>query len=68
MTADEKSALKRDIPRIEKVNVEGQLFVKAEWEGFGDQMPPAKSETLFQLNQVEKNRNYFTKQEQFSML
>jgi hypothetical protein len=42
--------------------------VKAEWEGFGEHMPPARSETIFQMNKTEKNRNYFTKQEQFKLL
>ena len=68
MTKEEKSCFDAQLPEIKKINVEGSIFVKAEWEGFGDQMPPAKSETLFQLNQIEKNRNYYTKQEQFTML
>jgi len=54
--------------KVEKENTEGTIFVKAEWEGYGDQLPPAKSETLFSLAQAEKNRNFFSKQEQFTML
>lgn len=61
MTKEELESLKRDIPNIDKVNVEGVIFIKAEWSGFGDQMPPARSETLFSLSQLEKNRNHFTK-------
>lgn len=44
------------------------MFVKAEWHGYGDQMPPARSETLFTHNQIEKNRNYFTKDEEYELL
>lgn len=57
-----------ELGNIEKVNVEGIIFVKAEWQGRGESMPPAKSETLFALSQLEKNRNYYTKEEQFKML
>ena len=39
----------------------GTAFVKAEWQGFGEQMPPAKSETLFSINSVGKNRAVISK-------
>ena len=48
--------------------LDGTLFVKAEWEGFGEQMPPARSETIMTKAQGEKNRNYYTKQEQYNLL
>jgi|DEB0MinimDraft_12_1074336.scaffolds.fasta_scaffold03050_5 hypothetical protein len=68
MTSDEKAAAKRELPKLDNIDCDGSIFVKAEWEGYGDQLPPAKSETLVQLNQAERNRNYYTKQEQFQML
>jgi len=68
MTDQEKKVLARDIPKIDQIALDGSIFVKAEWEGYGDQLPPAKSETLFVMNQSEKNRHYYTKQEQFKML
>jgi len=36
MTNEELTSYKRDIPKIEAVNIEGVIFIKAEWEGFGD--------------------------------
>lgn len=64
----EKKTLKNELPNVEKVNIKGSVFIKAEWHGYGDAMPPARSETLFTLNQIEKNRNYYTKQEEFELL
>ena len=68
MTKDEKVAFEKELPRVEAINVGGSIFVKAEWSGFGNQMPPARSETLFSLSQIEKNRNYYTKHEEFELL
>jgi len=31
---------------LKKVDVDGSIFIKAEWKGEGENMPPAKSETL----------------------
>ena len=53
---DEKEAYKAAKERLDGSDVEGSLFVKAEWEGFGEAMPPARSETLFQLSSLKKNR------------
>jgi len=51
-----------------KNDLDGTVFVKAEWEGFGEQMPPARSETLICSAQNEKNRRHFSKMEQHQML
>lgn len=59
---------KRESAKLGNLKTEGIIFVKAEWEGLGDQLPPARSETLFSLNEVEKNRYYYTKHEQHSIL
>lgn len=29
-----------------KNDLDGTIFVKAEWDGFGEQMPPARSEAF----------------------
>lgn len=68
MTDQEKNCMLKELPNVDKINIEGTIFVKAEWHGFGDQMPPARSETLFTINQIEKNRNFYTKQEEFELL
>ena len=47
MTNEEKKWFKTDLPKIELAQTEGIVYVKAEWEGFGQSLPPAKSETLF---------------------
>ena len=54
------SQLREEVTR--KKDIEGVIFVKAEWDGCGDRMPPTKSETLFTLNNVEKNRLYATEE------
>lgn len=46
MTATEKAYYERQEPIMAKNDLDGTIFVKAEWEGFGEQMPPARSETL----------------------
>lgn len=46
MTATEKAYYQRQEPIMAKNDLDGTIFVKAEWEGFGEQMPPARSETL----------------------
>ena len=44
---DEKIARKKALQCLEGNNIDGSIFVKAEWEGRGDNLPPARSETLF---------------------
>ena len=40
------------------MDIDGSVFVKAEWDGYGDQMPPARSESIFSVDKKEKNRNF----------
>jgi hypothetical protein len=40
----------------EKVDIEGEIFVKAEWKNNGPVMPPIKSENLFKKPKSAKNR------------
>ena len=47
MTEEEIKWFKTELPKIVNSQTEGIVFVKAEWEGFGHTLPPAKSETLF---------------------
>ena len=68
MTAAEKAYRTREEPKMLANELDGTIFVKAEWEGFGDQMPPARSETLICSAQNEKNRRHFSKTEQHQML
>ena len=63
----EKKSLKNEVEKMEKMDIDGSIFVKAEWDGFGEQMPPARSESIFTNNQNDKNRNYYTKQEQHTI-
>jgi hypothetical protein len=52
---------------MEQTDIDGSIFVKAEWDGYGDQMPPARSESIFSVNNSDKNRNFYTKQEQHTI-
>ena len=47
MDANEKKNLKSEVEKMEKTDIDGSIFVKAEWDGYGDQMPPARSESIF---------------------
>jgi hypothetical protein len=60
MTDQEKDYLKKEVEKLERVDIDGSIFVKAEWDGYGDQMPPARSESIFSLDKGGKNRNYYT--------
>lgn len=53
---------------MKSIESSGSVFIKAEWEGYGDQMPPARSETLLEMKTNEKNRFYYTKEEQHNLL
>ena len=37
-------------------DIEGEVFIKAEWKGSGPKMPPIRSENLFKKPMVHKNR------------
>ena len=67
MTKEEKDHLKKEVEKMEKMDLDGSMFVKAEWDGYGDQMPPVRSESIFAMNKGEKNRNYYTKEEQHTI-
>ena len=53
---------------MKAMDLDGTILVRAEWEGYGEQMPPARSETLFQMNAQEKNRITYSAQEQINLL
>lgn len=57
----------KEIEKMEKTDIDGSIFIKAEWDGYGEQMPPARSESIFNNQNTDKNRNHFTKQEQHTM-
>jgi hypothetical protein len=68
MTPAEKAYYDKQEPAMAANELDGTIFVKAEWEGFGEQMPPARSETLICSAGNEKNRRHFSKAEQHQML
>ena len=70
LSKQHKKQLKTEVNRFEynKMDVEGSLFVRAEWEGWGDQLPPSRSETIFKVNRNQKNRVKFTKEQQLEFL
>ena len=43
MTPEEKAFKDKQEPYLMKNDLDGNIFVKAEWDGFGEQMPPARS-------------------------
>lgn len=50
MNPQEKASFNNELPKVDKINVSGSVFLKAEWHGYGEMMPPARSETLFTIN------------------
>ena len=58
--ADEKKRYEAELASLQGQDIDGSIFVKAEWEGTGENLPPARSETLFQLTQNRKNRHVTT--------
>lgn len=61
---------KRDkIEEVKRENdIEGELFVKAEWKGTGPKMPPIRSENLLKKPKVQKNRKEYSREEELMML
>ena len=49
------------VESLEQQEIAGSIFVKAEWEGFGEYMPPAKAESLFHGTGAHKNRIKYSK-------
>lgn len=64
----EKKRNEKEENHMKSIESSGSVFIKAEWEGYGDQMPPARSETLLEMKTNEKNRFYYTKEEQHNLL
>lgn len=48
--------------------IDGSVFIKAEWEGSGGEMPPAASKTIFSMGKLHKNRHEFDKKAVVSKL
>lgn len=46
----EAAAYDAEQEKLKAMELEGTILVRAEWQGRGEQMPPARSETLFQAN------------------
>lgn len=67
MEESEKKVLKKEVEKMEKTDIDGSIFVKAEWDGYGEQMPPARSESIFTNPGGDKNRNHLSKQEQHTI-
>lgn len=63
-----EAAYQRELEKVEAMELDGSIFVKAEWEGYGEHMPPARSETLFQMNSLGKNRYPCGEQERVNLL
>lgn len=42
--------------------------MKAEWQGYGDELPPSRSKTIFRVNPSDKNRVQYTKKQQMQLL
>ena len=51
-----------------KVDVNGEIFIKAEWKGSGPKMPPIRSENLFKKPTLHKNRHKYTQEEELMMI
>ena len=66
--AAEDAAYQRELAKLKAMELDGTILVRAEWHGFGEQMPPARSETLFQANAQERNRVEYTPQERVDLL
>lgn len=46
----------------------GEIFIKAEWKGSGPKMPPIRSENLFKMEKLHKNRYKYTLEQEYMML
>ena len=55
--------------QMKKANdIEGEVFIKAEWKGSGPKMPPIRSENLFKKPMIHKNRKQYTQEQEYMML
>lgn len=60
----EQEQQKKERQELMKKNndIEGEVFIKAEWKGSGPKMPPIRSENLFKKPMVHKNRKQYTQE------
>ena len=75
MTEKEKikfEELKKKKDELEKkafdTDINGVMYIKAEWKGEGPEMPPMRSENLFKMRKAEKVRIPYTLEQQDRML
>ena len=54
--------------KLDKLDICGSIFVKAEWRGEGESLPPARAETLFERGFASKNRFNLTSKQQIELL
>lgn len=56
--------LKKKKDELEKkafeTDINGVMYIKAEWKGEGPEMPPMRSENLFKMRKAEKVRIPYT--------
>ena len=64
--AQEKKEKKEKLAK--DTDIEGEIFIKAEWHGSGPKMPPIRSENLLKKPVVHKNRRQYTQEEELKML
>lgn len=64
----EEAAYRRERAKLKTMDLEGTILVRAAWSGRGPQMPPARSETLFQASSQEKNRVEYTPRQRLDLL
>lgn len=57
MTDEQKEKEEKQRLAEEANDINGEVFVKAEWKNYGPHMPPIKSENLFKKPKSAKNRN-----------
>lgn len=46
----------KEMKMLEDKDIDGSIYIKAEWHGFGESMPPARAETLFQQSGEKASR------------
>lgn len=51
-----KDPAQAELAKLDASDLDGTILVRAEWHGFGEQMPPARSETLFEANTEDRSR------------
>ena len=49
-------------------DVNGLIYIKAEWKGEGPDMPPIRSENIFKQRRADKVRLEYSEEEQERML